>query len=69
VTKVSKRILRRPAVLEKVGESTSTIYDKMSRGEFPRPVKLGARAVGWIEEEVDHYIDQRIAARDAKAAA
>jgi prophage regulatory protein len=61
-----KRVLRRPAVLDKTGESTSTICEKMARGEFPRPIRLSARAVGWIEEEVDQYIEQRIAERDAQ---
>ena len=63
---MSKKVLRRAAVLEKTGESTSTIYEKMARGEFPRPIRLSPRAVGWIEEEIDRYIEQRIAERDAQ---
>jgi prophage regulatory protein len=63
---MSKRVNRLPTVKDRTGHSTSTIYQLMAEGLFPRPIKLGPRAVGWIEEEVDHYIEQRIAARDAE---
>ena len=66
---MSKRILRRKAVEAKTGHSTSTIYEKMAAGEFPKPIRLGARAVGWIEEEIDQYLDRRIAERDQQVAA
>jgi prophage regulatory protein len=52
-------------VEEATGESRSTIYKRISEGEFPKPVKLGAKSVGWPEDEVAAYIDARIAARDA----
>ena len=61
---MSKRVLRRKAVEAKTGHSTSTIYEKMAAGVFPRPIKLGARAVGWLEEEIESYIERRIAERD-----
>jgi len=32
----------------------------ISKGEFPKPISLGARAVGWIEQEVTDWIEQRI---------
>jgi prophage regulatory protein len=52
--------LRFPAVLAKTGLSRSTIYLKISRGEFPAPVKLGQRAVGWPETAIDRWIATRI---------
>jgi prophage regulatory protein len=61
---MSKRILRRAAVQDRTGETRSTIYAKMARGEFPKPVKLGEKAVGWVESEIDAYIDSKITARD-----
>lgn len=64
---MSKRILRRPAVQDRTGETRSTIYAKMARGEFPKPVKLGEKAVGWVETEIEAYIDAKIAARDGAA--
>ncbi len=55
------RFLRLPEVLERTGLSRSTIYVRLANGSFPRPVPLGARAVGWIEAEVDEWVRERIA--------
>ena len=55
------RIVRLPAVQARTGLGRSTIYVRLAEGSFPRPVQLGGRAVGWIEEEVDEWIRQRIA--------
>ena len=55
------RFLRLPEVQRRTGLSRSTIYVRLERGLFPRPVSLGGRAVGWIESEVDEWIRQRIA--------
>lgn len=54
-------ILRLPAVKLRTGLSRSTIYLRVSEGTFPAPVSLGARAVGWVESEIDDWIAQRIA--------
>ena len=64
---VQLRILRLPAVREKTGYPTTTIYDKMKRGEFPRPVELGPHSVGWVESEIDEHLRGLIARRDAAA--
>ncbi|MCZ0936605.1 MAG: AlpA family transcriptional regulator [Gemmatimonadetes bacterium] len=62
------RFLRLPEVLDRTGLSRSTIYVRLDQGRFPRPVSLGARAVGWLESEVDEWIQERIAAsRDGVA--
>ena len=60
-----RRILRLPQVQKATGESRSTIYKRISEGEFPKPVKLGAKSVGWVEDEIAAYNQARIAARDA----
>ena len=52
--------LRLLEVLARTGLSRSTIYVRLDQGCFPRPVSLGARAVGWIEAEVDEWIRERI---------
>ena len=62
-----RKILRLPQVEEATGESRSTIYKRISEGKFPKPVKLGTKSVGWVEEEVAAYNEARIAARDAAA--
>jgi prophage regulatory protein len=53
-------ILRLPSVKARTGLSRSTIYLRVSDGSFPRPVSLGARAVGWIESDIDEWIACRI---------
>ena len=60
---------RKPSVLDRTGLSNSTLYDEINAGRFPRPVKIGARSVGWVKSEVDEWIAQRIAKRDQEAEA
>ena len=55
------RIIRFHQVQARTGLSRSTIYRRLAGGSFPRPLSLGARAVGWIEAEVDEWIRQQIA--------
>ena len=57
-------IERLPRVLARAGISKSTVYRLISEGSFPRPVPLGARAVGFVSEEVTSWIDAQVAARD-----
>ena len=56
-------IKRRPEVEAKTGLSRSTIYEKMKSGSFPKPVKLGPRAVGWLDAEIDAWLEERVAHR------
>ena len=56
------RIIRFHQVQARTGLSRSTIYRRLAGGSFPKPLSLGARAVGWIESEVDEWIRQRIVA-------
>jgi prophage regulatory protein len=59
------RILRSRAVCDKAGfRGNSTLYAAMDQQGFPRPIALGPRSVGWIEEEVDAWIEVRRAKRD-----
>ena len=53
------RLLRLPEVLRATGLSRSNLYRKIKVGEFPSPVQLGERAVGWRESEVIGWIDGR----------
>ena len=55
---VPTRIVRLPDVMARTGLSRSTIYVRVGKGSFPKSVHLGARAVGWIEAEVDEWIRQ-----------
>jgi prophage regulatory protein len=49
-------ILRLPAVKSLTGLSRSSIYAKVRAGEFPQPVSIGVRSIGWIESEVQQWI-------------
>jgi prophage regulatory protein len=54
-----KTIIRTEEVLRKSGLSRTMLYSKIEKGEFPRQVPLGARAVGWYLEEVEDWIIKR----------
>ena len=56
-------LLRLPEVKARTGLSRSCIYEAISDGRFPRPVKITARASAWVESEVQNWIDERIEAR------
>ena len=60
-------ILRRGDVERVTGLSRSSIYEYMARREFPRPIRLSGKAVGWLESEVAEWIKARVAERDTGA--
>ena len=57
---MANTILRLPAVMVKTGLSRSTIYLRISQDNFPKPISLGGRAVGWIQAEIDDWLDRQI---------
>ena len=52
-------ILRRPAVERATGLGRSAIYDMVAKGLFPKPVRLTAKAVGWLERDIAAWIESR----------
>jgi prophage regulatory protein len=62
---MNKDIHRLSGVQYKTGLSRSTIYAMMKRGEFPKNITLGARAVGWLDSDIQAWIDSRVAASQA----
>jgi len=60
---MSQAILRLPAIKQLTGYSRSTIYLRAKQGLFPAPIKIGARAVGWPENEVNAINAARIAGK------
>ena len=52
---MNERFLRLPEVMETVGLRRTAIYDKITRGEFPAPVKIGSVSV-WLASEISAYI-------------
>jgi len=54
------RILRRAEVEAKTGFKRAHIYQLVKEGKFPKPLRLGIRAVGWDSVEVDQWITDRL---------
>jgi len=59
---MSNKILRLPAVKAKTGLSRSTIYARVAQGTFPAALILGPNTVGWLEADVEAWIEKQIAA-------
>ncbi len=55
-------VLRLPIVMARTGLSKSTIYAKIASGDFPEPINLGGRAVGWLADEVEAWLVARVEA-------
>ena len=56
----SIHILRLPQVCERIGLSRSMIYQLEAEQRFPHRIKIGVRAVGWIESEVEAWLAHRV---------
>ncbi len=54
------RINRLETVKYVTGLSRSTIYLRIKNGEFPKPIKLGGRAVGWLEEDIQNWLAKQV---------
>lgn len=61
------RILRLKQVEEKINTSGTHIRRLEKAGKFPSRVKLSERAYGYVEDEVDAWIEERLAARNQAA--
>jgi prophage regulatory protein len=57
----SQRILRLDQVQQVTGLGRSCIYQMQALNQFPQRIKIGVRAVGWIESEVQQWLARRIA--------
>ena len=56
---MSHKILRLPSIKDRTGLSRSTIYLRIKKGDFPKPISLGDRAVGWLEKDIDDWLEQK----------
>jgi len=57
----SDRIIRWPELLQRIGLCRSYIHLLINRGDFPSQIKLGTRASGFLESQVDSWIAERVA--------
>ena len=62
------RLLRLPEVSRIVGLKRSPIYERIARGEFPKPVKLGPRCVAWPSTVIAAWVQSKIDAAKDEAA-
>ncbi len=59
---MAHKILRLPDVKKRTGLSRSTIYLRIANGDFPAPISLGGRAVGWTEADIENWLAEKIEA-------
>ncbi|WP_167392105.1 helix-turn-helix transcriptional regulator [Mesorhizobium sophorae] len=64
----TRTFLRRPDVQRLTGLSTSSMYEVMKAGTFPKPIRIGPKAVAWDADEVAEWQERCLAKRDAAAA-
>lgn len=60
------KLLKINEVVAQTRLSKSTIYQAIAKNKFPQPIKLAALSVAWLASDIDAYISDRIAARDAR---
>ncbi|WP_199637846.1 AlpA family transcriptional regulator [Serratia sp. PAMC26656] len=58
---MSKSFIRLSEVQRRTGYSKAWIYRLMSQSKFPTSVKIGTRAIAFVESEIDEWVNQRIA--------
>jgi prophage regulatory protein len=52
-------LIRLNQLLPKIGLSHSTVWRLERQGLFPRHKLLGSRAIGWLEKDIDLWIESR----------
>lgn len=57
------KIERLPEVMARTGLKRSTLFSLIQRREFPQPIPLGGRAVGYLASEVDAWIEGKARSR------
>ena len=62
-TRTPHKILKLPAVMEKTGLGRDSVYRLAREDAFPKPLKLARHASGWLEAEIDEWIESRIESR------
>ena len=58
---MSQSFIRLSEVLRRTGYSKAWIYRFLKEKRFPQPVKIGSRSIAFVENEIDEWINQRIA--------
>ena len=56
------RIIPPPQVRSRTGLARSTIYEHISSGRVPKQISLGPKSVGWLEQDIERWIGERVSA-------
>ena len=56
----NSNLLRLQQVMDRTGLGRSSIYAMTSKGEFPKPIKIGLRSSAWLENEIRDWVRDRI---------
>lgn len=62
MSNIQQKLLRLPEVKATTGLSKSTIYARISEGNFPKQISLGPRLVVWVESDIQNWIAEQLAA-------
>lgn len=57
---MTHKMIRLPTVIEQTGLSRSSIYLRMKNNKFPQSISLGDRAIAWLEEDINQWIEDKI---------
>ena len=58
------KVIKLPEVIKITALSRSTIYSYIQKNSFPKPVRIGTRAVAWLETEILDFLNQKTEMRD-----
>lgn len=60
---VTERVIRKPELMARIGLSDASIWRMERRGTFPKRIQLGGNSVGWLQSEIDQWLQDRAAER------
>ena len=61
---MDNQIIKLPAVIKLSALSSATIYRLIKKGEFPKQLKLSERSSGWLLNEVEQWLNDKVNTRD-----
>ncbi len=64
---ISPAVLRLEDLCRYTGKGRTAIYEGVKSRDFPAPIRLGVRAVGWLKSDVDQWLADRAAVRASQA--
>lgn len=56
-----KTLIRLPEASRRTGYGKAWIYKLIAQNRFPQPIKIGSRAIAFVESEIDEWVNKRIA--------